>query len=58
MRTLKILRHYLYGEKCFIYIDHKSLKNLPSEKELYLRQSRWMKLLEDYDCIIDYHLGK
>ena len=56
--ALKIWRHYLYGEKCFIYTDHKSLKYLPSQRELNLRQRRWMELIKDYDCMIDYHLGK
>ena len=55
---LKIWRHYLYGEKCFIYTDHKSLKYLPSQRELNLRQRRWMELIKDYDCVIDYHSGK
>ena len=53
--ALKIWRHYLYGEKCFIYTDHKSLKYLPSQRELNLRQRRWMELIKDYDCVIDYH---
>ena len=56
--ALKIWRHYLYGEKCFIYTDHKSLKYLPSQRELNLRQRRWMELIEDYDCMIDYHPEK
>ena len=56
--ALKIWRHYLYGEKCFIYTDHKSLKYLPSQRELNLRQRRWMELIKDYDCVIDYHPGK
>ena len=56
--ALKIWRHYLCGEKCFIYTDHKSLKHLPSQRELNLRQCRWMKLIKDYDCMIDYHLEK
>ena len=56
--ALKIWRHYLYGEKCRIYIDHKSLKYLLTQKELNLRQWRWLELFNDYDCIIDYHLGK
>ena len=56
--ALKIWRHYLYGEKCFIYTDHKSLKYLPSHRELNLRQRRWMELIKDYDCVIDYHPGK
>ena len=56
--ALKIWRHYLYGEKCFIYTDHKSLKYFPSQRELNLRQRRWMKLIKDYDCVMDYHPGK
>ena len=56
--ALKIWRHYLYGEKFFIYIDHKSLKYLPLQQELNLRQRRWMELIKDYDCVIDYHPGK
>ena len=58
MFALKIWRHYLYGEKCRIYTDHKSLKYLLTQKELNLRQQRWLKLFKDYDCIIDYHPGK
>ena len=56
--ALKIWRHYFYGEKCFIYTDHKSLKYLPLQLELNLRQRRWMELIKDYDCVIDYHPGK
>ena len=56
--VLNIWRHYLYGEKCRIYIDHKSLKYLLTQKELNLRQRRWLELFKDYDCIIDYHPGK
>ncbi|KAG8487764.1 hypothetical protein CXB51_018053 [Gossypium anomalum] len=56
--ALKIWRHYLYGEKCYIYTDHKSLKYLLSQKELNLRQRRWIELLKDYDCVIDYHPGR
>ena len=56
--ALKILRHYLYGEKCRIFTDHRSLKYLLTQKDLNLRQRRWLELLKDYDCIIDYHPGK
>ena len=56
--ALKIWRHYLYGEKCFIYTDYKSLKYLPSQRELNLRKRRWMELIKYYDCVIDYHPGK
>ena len=48
----------MYGEKCFIYTDRKSLKYLPSQRELNLRQRRWMELIKYYDCMIDYHPGK
>ncbi|KAE8687190.1 Detected protein of unknown function [Hibiscus syriacus] len=56
--ALKIWRHYHYGEKCYIFTDHKSLKYLLTQKELNLRQRRWLELLKDYDCVIDYHPGK
>ena len=56
--ALKIWRHYLYREKCFIYTDHKSPKYLPSQRELNLRQRRWMEFIKDYDCVIDYYPGK
>ena len=56
--ALKIWRHYLYGEKCRIFTDRKSLKYLLTQKELNLRQRRWLELFKDYDCLIDYHFGK
>ena len=56
--ALKIWRHYLYGVTCEIYTDHKSLKYIFEQKDLNLRQRRWMELLKDYDCTILYHLGK
>jgi hypothetical protein len=56
--ALKLWRHYLYGAKCEIYTDHKSLKHLFTQKELNLRQRRWMELIKDYDCTINYHPGK
>ena len=56
--ALKIWRHYLYGATCQIFTDHKSLKYLFTQKELNLRQKRWMELLKDYDCTINYHPGK
>ena len=56
--ALKIWRHYLYGGKCRIFTDHKSLKYLLTQKDLNLRQRRWLELLKYYDCIIDYHPGK
>jgi hypothetical protein len=48
----------LYGERCEIYTDHKSLKYLFTQKELNMRQRWWLELIKDYDCEINYHLGK
>ncbi|KAA3461420.1 integrase [Gossypium australe] len=48
--ALKIWHHYLYGVRCEIYIDHKSVKYLLTQKELSLRQRSWIELLKDYDC--------
>nr|GFA34811.1 retrotransposon protein, putative, Ty3-gypsy subclass [Tanacetum cinerariifolium] len=56
--TLKIWRHYLYGTKCTVFTDHKSLQNILNKKELNMRQCRWLELLADYDCEIHYHPGK
>ena len=56
--TLKTWRHYLYGATCQIFTDHKSIKYFFTQKELNLRQKRWMELLKDYDCTIYYHLSK
>ena len=52
--TLKICRHYLHGKKCRIFTNHKSFKYLLTQKELNLRQHRWLELFKDYDCIIDF----
>nr|GEZ75307.1 putative reverse transcriptase domain-containing protein [Tanacetum cinerariifolium] len=56
--TLKIWRHYLYGTKYTVFTDHKSLQHILDQKELNMRQCRWLELLSDYDCEIRYHLGK
>ena len=56
--ALKIWRHYLYGTKCTVYTDHKSLQHILDQKELNMRQRRWLELLSDYDCEIRYHPGK
>nr|XP_027109267.1 uncharacterized protein LOC113729140 [Coffea arabica] len=51
-------RHYLYGVTFEVFTDHKSLKYLFSQKELNLRQRRWVEFLKDYDSSINYHPGK
>ncbi|GJR34454.1 putative reverse transcriptase domain-containing protein [Tanacetum coccineum] len=56
--ALKMWRHYLYGTRCTVFTDHKSLQHILDKKELNMRQRRWLKLLSDYDCDIRYHLGK
>ncbi|GJS30085.1 putative reverse transcriptase domain-containing protein [Tanacetum coccineum] len=56
--ALKIWRHYLYGTKCTVFTDHKSLQHILDQKELNMRQRRWLELLSDYDCGIHYHSGK
>ena len=43
---------------CQVFTDHKSLKYLLIQKELNLRQRKWLKLIKDYDFVIDYHLEK
>ncbi|GJW74159.1 putative reverse transcriptase domain-containing protein [Tanacetum coccineum] len=56
--TLKIWRDYLYGTKCTVFTDHKSLQHNLNQKELNMRQRRLVELLSDYDCKIRYHPGK
>ncbi|KAJ9555770.1 hypothetical protein OSB04_010384 [Centaurea solstitialis] len=56
--ALKLWRHYLYGTKCTLYTDHKSLQHIFDQKELNMRQRRWLELLKDYDCDLLYHPGK
>ncbi|GJR29282.1 putative reverse transcriptase domain-containing protein [Tanacetum coccineum] len=56
--ALKVWRHYLYGTKCIVFTDHKSLQHILDQKELNMRQCRWLELLSDYDCDIRYHPGK
>ncbi|KAI3499634.1 hypothetical protein L1887_35438 [Cichorium endivia] len=56
--ALKIWRHYLYGTRCTIFTDHKSLQHILNQKELNMRQRRWVELLSDYECEIRYHPGK
>ncbi|GJW15030.1 putative reverse transcriptase domain-containing protein [Tanacetum coccineum] len=51
-------RHYLYDTKCVVFTDHKSLQHILDQKELNMRQRRWLELLSNYDCEIRYHPGK
>ncbi|GJS56312.1 putative reverse transcriptase domain-containing protein [Tanacetum coccineum] len=56
--ALKTWRHYLYGTKSVIYTDHKSLQHIFDQKELNMRQRRWIELFSDYECEIRYHPSK
>ncbi|WVZ94018.1 hypothetical protein U9M48_039962 [Paspalum notatum var. saurae] len=58
VHALKIWRHYLFGNRCEIYTDHKSLKYMFTQNELNMRQRRWLELIKDYDQEIHYHAGK
>ncbi|WMV29870.1 hypothetical protein MTR67_023255 [Solanum verrucosum] len=53
--TLKIRRHYFYGVHVDVFTDHKSLQYVFSQKQLNLRQRRWLELLKDYDMSVLYH---
>ena len=58
IHALKEWRHFLLGNRCEIYTDHKSLKYIFTQPELNLRQRRWLELVKDYDVGIHYHPGK
>ena len=52
VHALKIWRHYLNGNKCEIFTDHKSLKYIFTQPDLNLRQRRWLELIKDYDLSV------
>ncbi|KAJ9538901.1 hypothetical protein OSB04_031634 [Centaurea solstitialis] len=56
--ALKLWRHYLSGVCCTIYTDHKSLHYFMDQRNLNMRQRRWLEVIKDYDCEILYHPGK
>ena len=58
IHALKEWRHFLLGNRCEIYTDHKSLKYIFTQPELNLRQRRWLELVKDYDVGIHYHPRK
>jgi hypothetical protein len=57
VHALKIWRHYLLGNTCNIFIDHKSLKYIFTQLDLNMRQRRWLKLIM-YNLQVHYHPGK
>jgi hypothetical protein len=58
VHALKIWRHYLMGNRCNIFTDHKSLKYIFTQSELNMRQRRWLELIKDYDLEVHYHPAK
>jgi hypothetical protein len=58
VHTLKIWKHYLMGNRCNIFTDHKSLKYIFTQSELNMRQRRWLELIKDYDLEVHYHPRK
>jgi hypothetical protein len=58
VHDLKILRHYLLGNICHLYMNHKSMKYIFTQSELNMRQRRWLELIKDYDLEIHYHPEK
>ncbi|WVZ63979.1 hypothetical protein U9M48_013566 [Paspalum notatum var. saurae] len=58
VHALKIWRHYLFGNRCEMYTDHKSLKYIFTQNKLNMRQRRWLELVKDYDLEIHYHPGE
>jgi hypothetical protein len=58
VHALKVWRHYLMGKHCVVLTGHKSLKCIFTQKELNMRQRRWLELIKDYDLSLQYHPGK
>jgi hypothetical protein len=58
VHALKVWRHYLLGNKCEIFSDHKSLKYIFTQPDLNLRQRRWIENIKDFDLTITYTPGK
>src|SRR4051812_37635543 len=58
VHALKTWRHYLIGNRCEVYSEHKSLKYIFTQPDLNLRQRRWLDLIKDYSLSINYHPGK
>ena len=56
--ALKVWRHYLLGNRCEIFSDHKSLKYIFTQPDLNLRQRRWIEAINDFDLTINYTPGK
>jgi hypothetical protein len=58
VHALKLWRHYLLGNVCNIFTDHKSLKYIFTQPKLNMRQCKWLELIKDYNLLVHYHPGK
>jgi hypothetical protein len=58
VHALKIWIHYLIGNKCNVFRDHKSLKYIFTLPDLNLHQRIWLELIKDYEIVVHYHPGK
>jgi hypothetical protein len=58
VHALKIWRHYLLGNVCNIFTDHKSLKYIFTQPEQNMRQRRWLELIQNYNLNVQYHPRK
>ena len=58
MRAITKWRVDLLGTHIHIYTDHKTLQNFDTQKDLSLRQARWMEYLSQYEYSITYIRGE
>ena len=56
--ALKARCHYLYGVQFKVFSDQKSMKYIFTQRDLNMRQRRWMEYLKDYDFTLHYHPSK
>ena len=56
--ALKVWLHYLYDWQFKVFLNHKSLKYIFTQRDINMRQRGWMEYLEDYDFNLHYHPSK
>ena len=56
--ALKAWHHHLYGDQFEVFSDHKILKYIFTQRDLNMRQCRWIEYMEDYDFTLHYLPGK
>jgi hypothetical protein len=58
IESLKQFQHMLMGTKFRVFTDHKGLEHIMTQKNLSLRQVRWLETLSDFDFDIKYIPGE